>query len=171
MGSDEHSDEKPAHKVRMSYPFAIGQYEVTYAEWNRCVEAGACRYRPNHEGSPNDAIGNPSWDDVNAYLKWLSETTGQVYRLPSGRNGNTRPALARLSGSGGATRPARAKPIAPIADPGGMANPRLSALTSPTLSAFTTRPGTWPSGWRIAGMRATKELPLMAQLGSPEIAA
>ena len=83
MGSSEHPHEKPAHKVRIPLPFAIGQYEVTFAEWTRCVDAGACRYRPNHEGSPNDAIGNLSWDDVNAYLKWLSETTGQVYRLPS----------------------------------------------------------------------------------------
>ena len=83
MGSNEHPHEKPTHKVRISRPFAIGQYEVTYAEWDRCVEAGACRYRPEHQGSPDDAIGNLSWDDAATYLKWLSEKTGQVYRLPS----------------------------------------------------------------------------------------
>ena len=83
MGSNEHPHEKPAHKVRISSPFAIGQYEVTYAEWERCVDAGACRYRPEHQGSPNDPIGNLSWDDANAYLKWMSEKTGQIYRLPS----------------------------------------------------------------------------------------
>ncbi len=83
MGSSEHPHEKPAHKVRIALPFAIGQYELTYAEWDRCVEAGACRYRPEHQGSPNDAIGNLSWDDANAYLKWMSEQTGQIYRLPS----------------------------------------------------------------------------------------
>ena len=83
MGSSEHPHEKPAHKVRLPLPFAIGQYEVTYAEWDRCVEAGACRYRPEHQGSPGDAIGNLSWDDANAYLKWMSEQTGQIYRLPS----------------------------------------------------------------------------------------
>ncbi len=83
MGSSEHPNEKPAHKVRIPLPFAIGQYEVTYAQWDRCVEAGACRYRPEHQDLPNDAIGNLSWDDANAYLKWMSEKTGQIYRLPS----------------------------------------------------------------------------------------
>ena len=82
MGSSE-PHEKPAHKVKLPLPFAIGQYEVTYAEWDRCIEAGACRYRPEHQGSPNDAVGNLSWDDANAYLKWMSEQTGQIYRLPS----------------------------------------------------------------------------------------
>jgi formylglycine-generating enzyme required for sulfatase activity len=83
MGSKQHPHEKPVHKVRISHPFAIGQYEVTYAEWDRCVDAGACRYRPEHRVSPNEAIGNLSWDDANTYLKWMSENTGQVYRLPS----------------------------------------------------------------------------------------
>ena len=83
MGSNEHPHEKPTHKVRISRPFAIGQYEVTYAEWDRCVETGACRYRPERQGLPDDAIGNLSWDDAATYLKWLSEKTGQVYRLPS----------------------------------------------------------------------------------------
>ena len=83
MGSSEHPHEKPAHKVRIAFPFAIGQYEVTYAQWDSCVEAGACRYRPERQGSPGEAIGNLSWDDANAYLKWMSEKTGQIYRLPS----------------------------------------------------------------------------------------
>jgi formylglycine-generating enzyme required for sulfatase activity len=83
MGSNEQPHERPAHKVQIAYPFAIGQHKVTYAEWGRCVEAGACRYRPESPGSPNDPIGNLSWDDANAYLKWLSGKTGQTYRLPS----------------------------------------------------------------------------------------
>ena len=83
MGSNEHPHEKPTHKVRISRPFAIGQYEVTYAEWDRCVEMGACRYRPERQGSPREAISNLSWDDAVIYVKWLSEKTGQVYRLPS----------------------------------------------------------------------------------------
>ncbi len=83
MGSNEHPYEKPAHRVTIAHPFAIGQHEVSYAEWDRCVSAGACRYRPDDQGSPGDAIGNLSWDDANAYLKWLSEKTGRIYRLPS----------------------------------------------------------------------------------------
>ena len=83
MGSNKHPHEKPAHRVQIAYPFAIGQHEVTYAEWDRCVDAGICRYWPESHGSPNDAIGNLSWDDANAYLKWMSLKTHQTYRLPS----------------------------------------------------------------------------------------
>ena len=83
MGSSEHPHEKPTHKVKITSAFAIGQYEVTYEEWDRCVDAGSCRYRPEFHGSPREAIGNLSWDDANTYLKWMSEKTGQVYRLPS----------------------------------------------------------------------------------------
>ena len=83
MGANERPHEKPAHKVRIPSPFAIGQYEVTYEQWDRCVHAGACRYRPVFNGPRHEAIGNLSWDDANAYLKWISEKTGQVYRLPS----------------------------------------------------------------------------------------
>ena len=83
MGANERPHEKPAHKVRIPSPFAIGQYEVTYEQWDRCVHAGGCRYRPVFNGAQREAIGNLSWDDANAYLKWLSEKTGEVYRLPS----------------------------------------------------------------------------------------
>ena len=83
MGSNENPHEKPVHKVKIPAPFAIGQYEVTYAEWDACVDAGACRYRPDHQGPSSDPVGNLSWDDANAYLKWLSEKTKQTYRLPS----------------------------------------------------------------------------------------
>ena len=83
MGSNEHPHEKPAHKVAIQHPFAIAQYEVTMEEWDRCVDAGACRYRPEHQGSPKAPVGNLSWEDANSYLKWLSEKTGQIYRLPS----------------------------------------------------------------------------------------
>ena len=83
MGANERPHEKPAHKVRIPSPFAIGQYELTYEQWDRCVHAGGCRYRPVVSGPRHEAIGNLSWDDANAYVKWLSEKTGEVYRLPS----------------------------------------------------------------------------------------
>jgi formylglycine-generating enzyme required for sulfatase activity len=79
----EHLHEEPAHKVKICYPFAVGQYEVTFEKWDRCVDAGACRNRRESQGTPRDAIGNLSWDDANAYLKWMSEATSQTYRLPS----------------------------------------------------------------------------------------
>ena len=36
------SDERPRHAVRIGAPFAVGVYEVTFAEWDGCVRAGGC---------------------------------------------------------------------------------------------------------------------------------
>ena len=41
------NDESPRHVVRIDYRFAVGVYEVTFAEWDACVADGGCmRYRP-----------------------------------------------------------------------------------------------------------------------------
>ena len=38
MGSIEHGDEQPVHTVTISQPFAVGRFEVTFAEWDACVD-------------------------------------------------------------------------------------------------------------------------------------
>ena len=44
-------DERPAHRVTIRLPFAVGVHEVTFAEWDACVRAGGCgSYRPDDEG-------------------------------------------------------------------------------------------------------------------------
>ena len=35
-------DEQPQRQVRIDEPFAIGRHEVTFDEWDACVEAGGC---------------------------------------------------------------------------------------------------------------------------------
>ena len=35
-------DEGPQHSVTIPAPFAVGVYEVTFAEWDACVRAGGC---------------------------------------------------------------------------------------------------------------------------------
>jgi len=83
MGQDDspHSDEKPAHPVRVS-AFSIGQYPVTFAEYDRfCAATG--REKPQDQGWGRDrqpAI-NVSWDDAQVYWVWLSGETGETYRL------------------------------------------------------------------------------------------
>lgn len=65
--------------------FAIGKYEVTFDEWYQCVNAGGCEQRPKDEGwggGRRPVIG-VSWNDVQQYVQWLSQKTGQEYRLPS----------------------------------------------------------------------------------------
>ncbi len=44
------SDERPVHEVTIDYPFAVGKYEVTFAEWDACVAGGGCSHRPDDEG-------------------------------------------------------------------------------------------------------------------------
>ena len=79
-------DELPAHEVRIGRPFALGRYEVTFAEWDACVSAGGCRgYRPGDYGWGRDdrPVVEVSWEDARSYVQWLSRETGARYRLPS----------------------------------------------------------------------------------------
>ena len=50
----------------------------------RCVEAGGCE-AISQMNTADDALPmlNVSWDDAPAYANWLSEKTGEAYRLPS----------------------------------------------------------------------------------------
>ena len=77
--------ENPVHRVTIAKPFAIGRYEVTFNEWDRCVDAGGCKHRPDDRGwgRGDRPVINVGWSDAKAYLAWLSEKTGQAYRLPS----------------------------------------------------------------------------------------
>lgn len=79
-------DEQPTHRVTFTQPFAVGQYEVTFAGWDACVANGGCNeYRPDDEGwgRGRQPVINVSWEDAVAYTRWLSEQTGQPYRLLS----------------------------------------------------------------------------------------
>src|SRR5215470_13508626 len=39
-------DEGPQRKVTFTQPFAVGKYEVTFAQWDACVAAAGCRHKP-----------------------------------------------------------------------------------------------------------------------------
>lgn len=65
--------------------FAIGQYEVTFAQWDACVASGGCNgYTPddNGWGRGERPVINVSWNDAQAYVQWLSRRTGHRYQLP-----------------------------------------------------------------------------------------
>lgn len=78
--------EGPPHRVTIGAPFAVGVYEVTFANWDACVRAGGCGgYRPDDQGwgrgnRPVVAVG---WEDAQTYVRWLSQETGEQYRLLS----------------------------------------------------------------------------------------
>jgi formylglycine-generating enzyme required for sulfatase activity len=85
MGSKEgHWSEAPAHRVTIAKPFALGKYEVTVGQWQACVDAGACQSMPAMQGvTASSPVHNVSWNEVQNYLKWLSEVSGKTYRLPT----------------------------------------------------------------------------------------
>ena len=74
------------HRVTIAAPFALGKYEVTFAQWDACVVDGGCGgYKPDDHGwgHGNQPVVDVSWDDAQTYIAWLSQKTGKPYRLPS----------------------------------------------------------------------------------------
>lgn len=77
--------EFPQRKVTIATPFAVGKFEVTFAEWEACAAGGGCAANK----SPNDRgwgkgtrpVMNVSWNDAKQYVEWLSTKTGKTYRL------------------------------------------------------------------------------------------
>jgi len=117
---EEIGDEAPAHRVRITRPFYLGQHEVTVGQFRRFVErsgyvpesiadgTGGYGYEPAHDPSKSargDAFAgrdpryswrdpgfpqgddhpvvNVTWNDAVAMARWLSETEGATYRLPT----------------------------------------------------------------------------------------
>jgi len=77
------ADERPRHKVTIA-PFAIGKYEVTFAEYERFARATGRRVPDNLYLEKSDhPVIFVSWDDAYAYTRWLTEQTGKKYRLPT----------------------------------------------------------------------------------------
>jgi formylglycine-generating enzyme required for sulfatase activity len=80
---DRIEDEGPQHKITIAIPFLVSKYEVTFAEWDACYEAGGCSFRPDDQGwgRGKQPVIYISWNDIHQYLKWLSAKTGMPYRL------------------------------------------------------------------------------------------
>ena len=97
MGSPEDEPERfpnegPQHKVTIPGPFAIGRFAVTFDEWDAAQEdkdwqriTGRAPRQPRDGGWGRGSrpVTGVSWDDAQAYTKWLSGKTGNEYRLPS----------------------------------------------------------------------------------------
>jgi len=108
MGSDDGRDnEKPMHKVTVQ-AFAIGKYEVTQGEFAVFVERSGYKTEAETGEGCRGWTGSKwenkkeftwrnvgfkqtdkhpvlcvSWNDAMAYTEWLSQETGQTYRLPT----------------------------------------------------------------------------------------
>lgn len=70
------------HEVKIAQPFAVSKFEVSFAEWDVCVSAGACPDASDFGWGRGDRPAiNVSWDDTQRYISWLSRLTGKQYRL------------------------------------------------------------------------------------------
>ncbi len=78
-----YDNEQPVHEVSVER-FAMGRYEVSFAEYDLFAEATG-RKKPSDSGwgRGNRPVINVSWDDATAYAAWLSQQTGHQYRLPT----------------------------------------------------------------------------------------
>lgn len=77
------NDEKPTRRVNIS-AFQMAKTEVTFEQWDACTAAGVCiKADDKGWGRVKRPVINVSWNDVQVYLKWLSQQTGKRYQLPT----------------------------------------------------------------------------------------
>lgn len=95
--------ELPRHAVTIPHALALGEYEVTRAQYSSFVEetqrqtTGGCSTydgewsqhadrdwtRVGFQQTASHPVACVSWEDATAYTAWLSKKTGKRYRLPS----------------------------------------------------------------------------------------
>ena len=79
--SSKNSDERPRHDVTVEQ-FAVSQYEITFAQYDLFAKA---KGKKTPDSLYLDRETHPvifvSWDEAYYYTKWLTEETGQKYRL------------------------------------------------------------------------------------------
>ena len=96
-------DEGPLHRVTFAQPFALGKFEITREDWRRFTKAEGYRAEgceewrdggwqrnralnwdnPGYAQDEDEPATCLTWEDAAHYAKWLTEKTGQPYRLPS----------------------------------------------------------------------------------------
>ncbi|HNQ71376.1 formylglycine-generating enzyme family protein [Mesotoga prima] len=84
---DGKSNEKPTHKVTLTYDFYIGKYEVTFNEYNAFCEAtGRSKNSDDGWGGGIRPATYVEWFDAIEYCNWLSEMEGLLKAYDSEGN-------------------------------------------------------------------------------------
>ncbi len=94
-GAGGHSDEQPAHRVRIERPYWLGRFEITNQQFQRFDSAHDSRLEHgdflqfSHEergyllDAPQQPVCRVSWNQALAFCEWLSQVTSQKFTLPS----------------------------------------------------------------------------------------
>ena len=63
--------------------FAVSKFELTFDEWDACVDYGDCPKvsADSGWGRGQQPVINVTWGDAQRYVAWLSRMTGKPYRL------------------------------------------------------------------------------------------
>ncbi|NIO67916.1 MAG: SUMF1/EgtB/PvdO family nonheme iron enzyme [Anaerolineae bacterium] len=74
------SDEQPVHTVRITRPFYMAKYAVTFEEYDRFCDDTIGMNKPddNGWGRGNRPVISVTWYDAVAYCNWLSEKEGLI---------------------------------------------------------------------------------------------
>lgn len=74
----------PMQTVAFDAPLTMMKYQVSAADYARCVADGACQpAAPRHQGVGDVPVTGVNYDDATAYAHWLSVATGQNWVLPT----------------------------------------------------------------------------------------
>lgn len=84
MGDKAEQRTGPERDVTINHYFAVSKYEVTFADYDKFArDTGAPLPNDKKWGRGSRPVINVSWYDANQYAAWLSEQTGNYYRLPT----------------------------------------------------------------------------------------
>ncbi|MFN9007496.1 MAG: SUMF1/EgtB/PvdO family nonheme iron enzyme, partial [Hyphomonadaceae bacterium] len=88
MGSPDNekgrsSVEGPLREITISQPFAVSVFELSWKQWDACVNAGECNQVNERSGMGGDLPVRLSLQNIQSYINWISRTTGKPYRLLS----------------------------------------------------------------------------------------
>jgi formylglycine-generating enzyme required for sulfatase activity len=81
MGSDDiiaDPSESPAHWVELQ-DFYLGKYEITQSQWQSIMGNNPAKSNIG----PNFPVESISWDEIQAFIRRLNDSTNRKYRLPT----------------------------------------------------------------------------------------